>query len=150
MSNYSAKILTSARPDTVYEALTTGIEKWWTKPDAIISKVGDVAKFTFPPQESYWTFKAIDLVPNERVFLECVEAFHIILDKPDASQTEWLGSKMVFDIAPTENGCDVTLEHVGLVPQLHCFEVCEEGWNFFYLNSLQALLDTGEGMPHRA
>lgn len=150
MKNYTATIQTSADPAVAFAALTIDIEKWWTKPNAIIASVGDLAKFTFPPQLSYWTFKAVELVPNKRVVLECVDAYHIILEKPEASQTEWLGSKMAFEIISTPAGCDVRLEHIGLVPELHCYEVCEAGWNFFYLESLQALLDTGEGKPHQA
>ncbi len=35
----------------------------------------------------------------------------------------------------------------GLVPTLECFEVCAQGWDYFFVNSLKQYLVTGEGSP---
>lgn len=148
--NYKTSITVAARPDSVFRALTTGFEHWWTKPDRTIQAVGDRAKFTFPPGRSYWTFEAKRLVPGELVELECVEALHLHEGKPREIETEWLGTRAIWNISPTENGSLIRFEHVGLAPSLHCYEICEAGWDRFFVESLKAYLDTGRGMPHRA
>ena len=58
-TDYSCDIKTKASVESIYRALTTEFDRWWTASDMPIKRVGDVARFGFPPMESYWTFKAI-------------------------------------------------------------------------------------------
>ena len=37
-------------------------------------------------------------------------------------------------------------EHLGLVPDLQCWDVCNQGWNYF-LPSLKQFAETGRGTP---
>ncbi len=148
--NYSKTIRVKANPEDAFRALTTGYDQWWTITDNQFTEIGDRIKFTFPPHVSYWTFEAKRLEPNNTVELECVEAFHIIMDKPDAPETEWLGTRARWRIEPCGEETDIHFEHEGLTPDLHCYEVCETGWDMFFVNSLKAYLDTGIGEPHSA
>ncbi len=148
--NYARTISVSATPLQAYDALTTGYAHWWTTPDKPLKEVGDRAKFTFPPGISYWTFEASRLIPGKLVDLECVDALHKHEGQPREIETEWLGTKVICRFDETRSGTDIYLEHIGLTRNLHCFEICEAGWDFFFLDSLKAYLDTGIGMPHRA
>ena len=98
----------------------------------------------------YWTFEAKTLEPDRTVELVCVEAHHEITDKPDASKTEWLGSMVRFRIEPEGDRTAIHFVHDRLTPELHCYDVCEAGWNRFFLDSLKAYLDTGTGRPFQA
>lgn len=144
--NYKKTIQTTAGPDDVRGALTTGYHNWWTTPDRPILKVGDIAKFGFSDLFGYWSFKALEL-SDRRVVLECVDALHIQEGYPKAIETEWLGSQLIWTIEPDENGTRVTLEHDGLTPDLHCFDICRMGWDLFFVDSLKSYLDTGFGKP---
>lgn len=148
--NYSNSISVSADVDACFAALTHGIEHWWTKPDKPIHSVGDRAKFTFPPGVSYWTFEAVELVPARLVRLECVDALHIHEGQPKEIETEWLGTSTEWQIKETGAGSIIELEHKGLQPRLLCYDVCQAGWDFFFLTSLKQYLDTGTGQPHGA
>jgi len=150
MSNqsYQKTIVVKANTERVFAALTRNIEYWWTKPDNAIVKEGDKAKFTFPPGRSYWTFEATSLTPNQ-VKLRCVDALHLHEGMPSAIETEWLGSQLIFNMTQKGQSTQIDFEHQGLIPQLHCYEVCENGWDYFFLESLQHYLDTGTGSPHR-
>ncbi len=148
--NYQRSIQVTANTDQAYAALTHGIEHWWTVPDKPIHQVGDQAKFTFPPGLSYWTFEATELVTSSKVELTCVGALHIHQGQPKAIETEWLDTKAVFIIEPNTHGCTIHFTHIGLQPSLLCYDICREGWDFFFLDSLQTYLDTGTGKPHRA
>lgn len=147
--NYQSSITVSATPGVAYAALTQGFSLWWTQCDAVFDKVGDRIKFCFPPNVSNWTFEAVRLVPNDLVELECIDAFHKIIEKPNASKTEWLGSRLIWKLLPEKDRTRIVFEHLGLSPKLDCYDVCEAGWDFFFMESLKLYLDTGHGTPHR-
>ncbi len=148
--HYKKSIVVTVDARAAYNALTVGMEHWWTKPDAPVQKVGDKAKFPFPPGVSYWTFEATKLVPEQCVEMQCVDAFHKHEGQPEEIEKEWLGTKTIFTIEKEGDKTRISLEHVGLQPKLHCYDICEAGWDFFFLESLQAYLEAGEGKPHRA
>lgn len=148
--NYAKSIVVNASAADAYTALTSGMEHWWTKPDLPMKTVGDRSKFTFPPGVSYWTFEATDLIPSRRVEMECVDALHIHERQPKEIEQEWLGTKAIFIIESDGDKTRIQLEHVGLQPTLLCYDVCEAGWDLFFLVSLQSYLDTGKGKPHIA
>lgn len=146
--NYSKSISVTANPEAAYHALTRGIAEWWTKPDQPITKVGDRAKFGFPPGKSYWTFEAVTLVPEERIEMQCVEALHLHEGQPPEIEQEWLGTKIIWQIWQEGDKTEIALEHIGLNPQLLCFDICRQGWDFFFAESLKEYLDSGVGKPH--
>ncbi len=145
--SYERTIQTTATRADVYAALTTGYTQWWTSEAGMFQKPGDVAKFGFSERNGYWTFKAISLDPN-RIELECVEALHIHEGKPKEIETEWLGTRAIWDINETKDGTVIHFVHDGLTPDLLCFDICEAGWDMFFVDSLKAYLDTGTGKPH--
>lgn len=147
--NYRRTIRVAAGPEDVYRALTTGYCNWWTVPDRAIEKPGDVAKFGFSGRHGYWCFKAKELGPD-RIVLECVEALHIHPGKPKEIETEWLGSHVVWEFEADGDETVIRFEHDGLTPELHCFEICSEGWDMFFVDSLKSYLDTGKGKPFQA
>lgn len=148
--NYTRTITVNASADEAYQALTTGMHNWWTTPDAPMKKVGDRSKFTFPPGKSYWTFEASVLDPEKRVEMICVDALHLHEGMPKEIETEWLNTRVGWDIKRRDGKTDITVVHDGLVPTLHCYEVCEAGWDMFFVDSLKAFLDIGTGKPHRS
>jgi len=60
---------------------------------------------------------------------------------------EWAGTTIVFELEPAGEGTTVHFRHVGLTPQLECFDMCHGGWTH-YLASLVAYVDGGEGQPY--
>ncbi len=149
-SNSYERILTvNTSAHHVYEAITTGYDHWWTSTGgAKFQKIGDQIKFTFPPQISYWTFQAATLRQDEEVELVCTDAYHLLMDLPDAPKDEWLGSRMHFKLTPMGDLTQIHFRHEGLTPDLNCYEVCEEGWDHFFMRSLQDYLNSGSGTPH--
>ena len=147
--NYSRTISVNTTPDKVYQALTADIEHWWTKPDAPLTSVGDQAKFTFRPGKTFWIFEATQLQPGKRVEMQCVKALHLHDAMPKVIEQEWLGTKVIWEIILNGSHTDIRIEHIGLVPSLHCYEICEAGWDMFFVDSLKLYLNTGVGKPHQ-
>jgi len=148
--SYQQTITVYATPSEAYEALTTGYDHWWTNTlEQSFKQIGDEIKFTFPPNTSFWTMAAKKLIVNELVEIECVDAYHLITDKPAASQTEWLGTTMIWSIKANGNKTNIYFTHDGLTPELACYDVCKAGWDIFFVDSLKAYLNTGSGSPHK-
>jgi hypothetical protein len=86
-----------------------------------------------------------ELVRNQRVVWECIEQFH----ESDTLSVhdEWVGTILRWDIEPQPGGSRVAFVHEGLVPKLQCYEICEAGWDRFFVASLKSFLETGVGQP---
>ena len=144
-TSYIREIIVSSTPGAAYKALTTDFDKWWTTGCNPISQTGDKITFRFGP--TYWVMCANCLVPDNYVELECIEAHHVHDGLPASILNEWKGSKLKWEIQKQDKKTKIVLVHEGLKPSLECYEVCEQGWDYFFVNSLKKYLDTGEGSP---
>lgn len=147
--NYNKSIVVTADANTAFDAITRDVNRWWTRPDKPLEQVGDRAKFSFPPGISYWTFELTQA--NSPGFVEwtCVDALHIHEGQPKEIEKEWVGTKVNWTISSNAEGTKIEIEHVGLNPALLCYDICEAGWDIFFLGSLRDYLDTGTGSPHQ-
>ena len=144
-ASYTREIIVSNAPGEAYQALTTGFDKWWTTSCNPITQTGDIITFRFGP--TYWVMCANSLIPDNYVELECIEAHHVHDWLPSSILNEWKGSKLKWEIQKQDKKTKIVLVHEGLKPSLECYEVCEQGWDNFFVNSLKQYLDTGEGSP---
>jgi uncharacterized protein YndB with AHSA1/START domain len=147
MNHYHRQLLLllSAPPATVYQALTTpqGLRDWWTQTCDVATTVGSKTTFLFC--QTWKVMRIESLVPEREVRWHCVEA-HI--EAPGITRDdEWVGTDIVFRLAPQDGGKTLLdFEHLGLLPSLQCFKICENGWDLF-LGSLQSLVESGQGAP---
>ncbi len=145
MNHFQSNILLPAPPGRVYQALSTqsGLRNWWTQSCEAATEVGGRITFRF---DRCHKVMAIDsLVPDREVRWQRVEA-HIEAPGVDKAD-EWVGTHIVFKLTPQDRGQTLLeFEHIGLTPELQCFEVCQGGWHLF-LGSLQNYVTTGQGKP---
>ncbi len=66
-----------------------------------------------------------------------------------ADKTEWTNTKMSFDISTHEDTTQVTFTHIGLVPEVECYDMCIKGWDQYIKGSLFKLITEGEGQPQK-
>lgn len=90
------------------------------------------------------------LEPGKLVELECVDALHVHAGLSQEIRTEWIGTRLLWHLERASEGATVRFEHVGLTPTLLCYDVCQAGWDYFFVASLKSYLDTGKGTPHGA
>ena len=145
-ANYTREIIVSSTPDEAYRALTSGFDKWWTTDCNAISNVGDDITFRFGP--TFWVMRVNNLVPDSTVELECIEAHHVHEGLPSSIINEWEGTKLKWKILAQGDKTKITLVHEGLAPSLDCYDICQQGWDYFFVSSLKEYLDTGEGSPY--
>lgn len=145
MSHYEQSLLIEAKTDAVYAALTTpgGLRGWWTEDCDVATVVGGTHEFRFGPH--YKQFRIETLEPDAEVRWLCTVA-HLDVDS-FSRKDEWVGTRIVFRLSASGQGqTRLDLEHLGLVPEFECYEICAGGWKQF-LESLQQYVETGRGKP---
>jgi hypothetical protein len=58
-------------------------------------------------------------------------------------------TEVAFEISKKENTTQIDFTHIGLVPEIECYDVCEEGWNTHITVSLARFINEGKGMPKK-
>jgi uncharacterized protein YndB with AHSA1/START domain len=146
MTHYRRSLRLAAPVAAVYAAITTpaGLRAWWTQTCDVGLRAGDHSTFRFGPHRK--TMEIETLLPNGEVRWRCTDALIQVAGmKPD----EWVGTRIVFRLEPVDAATTMLhFEHVGLVPALECYGICEKGWDQF-LGSLQQLVETGQGAPYQ-
>ena len=124
----------SSLSDT-YKALATrdGLAAWWTNNTQGESKVGGVIKFRFGA--GGFDMKVLELDPAGRVLWQ-------VVDGP----TEWIGTKVSFDLRKEEDFTIILFKHQGWKEPVEFMHHCSTKWAIF-LMSLKSLLETGKGSP---
>ena len=143
--SYSTELLVSVKPESVYNAITKDIDKWWTELSNQAQRVRDQLIVRFENTTS-WVMRVSEALPNRSLVWKVVEANHDLegITKKD----EWKETTIKWEIAENETGSKVTLTHEGLIPALECYEICKAGWGYF-LGSLKNYLETGRGYPYK-
>ncbi len=148
MSHYQQSFSVRASQADIYTAISTidGLRGWWTQ-----DCTGDVDKgsrIQFHFGGSHKEMRVELLIPSSEVRWLCTAAHinHDSLGRKD----EWVGTQIVFRLTSEGEGrTRVDFEHIGLVPSFECYELCNNGWQFF-LNSLQQFAETGVGTPYES
>ncbi len=141
--DFITAILVSQTPQEVFEAIAN-ISAWWSEAvEGDTEKLND--EFIYHYRDiHYCKCKLVELVPNEKlVWLVLDNYFKFTKDK-----SEWIGTKLVFTIAPKNGWTEITFTHEGLVAQYECYEICREAWTGYIQDSLRNLITTGKGKPN--
>ncbi|HMG14431.1 MAG TPA: SRPBCC domain-containing protein [Saprospiraceae bacterium] len=142
-TNFTTAILVDK---THYEAFNaiTNISGWWSESiEGGTTELND--EFIYHYKDiHYCKMKLVELVPDQRlVWLVLDNYFNFIKDN-----SEWVGTKVVFDIAQNGDQTEIKFTHEGLVPQYECFEICREAWTNYIQESLFNLITKGKGAPN--
>ena len=88
--------------------------------------------------------KLIEMVADKKLIYQVIEnEFNFTTDK-----TEWINTKLIFDVSTDGAKTKIVFTHEGLVPAYECYNVCHDAWTSYIQGSLKSLITTGKGKPN--
>jgi uncharacterized protein YndB with AHSA1/START domain len=141
--NFNTTFLVSQSPKDVFDAVTNP-RAWWSEEiKGATGKLND--EFDYHYKDVHiCKFKLIEVVPNQKIVWLC-EANHFNFIK---DQSEWVGTKVIFEIVAKGDQTQLNFTHRGLVPTYECYEICENAWTGYIQDSLRDLITTSSGKPN--
>ncbi|MBA3948226.1 MAG: SRPBCC domain-containing protein [Herpetosiphonaceae bacterium] len=144
MENYTQTLHIHTSPHRLYQAVTTapGLKGWWSD-----NTVADNDEMTVRfGGGNFQTMRLVDPTPDQHVAWEWIAQNFPV---PGTAQTdEWVGTRVVFEIqANPDDSSTLVFTHMGLTPQLACYDLCNPGWHSS-LESLKQYLEQGAGTPY--
>lgn len=140
---YTSTILVDSDPATAFNAIAN-FRAWWS--EEITGETDQLNEIFFYHYKEVHLckLKLIEKVANKKlVYLVLENQFSFIEDK-----SEWVDTKLVFEITEEKNRTKIQFTHEGLVPECACFDVCNDAWTGYIQGSLQSLINTGTGKPN--
>lgn len=121
----------------------SSVSEWWGKDfEGRAREQGDA--FTVRFGKTFVDFKISDAAPGSRIVWDVVDCYIPGLK----DQTEWTGTSVVWELSSSNGTTTVKMTHRGLVPEVECYGMCEQGWNFYVAKSLLQYLTEGKGLPN--
>jgi hypothetical protein len=88
--------------------------------------------------------KLIEMEADKKLVYQVVDnEFNFTKDK-----TEWINTKLIFDLTTDGDKTKVVFTHQGLVPAYECYNVCNDAWTSYIQGSLKDFIETGRGKPN--
>ena len=142
--DYTASILVKATANNAFKSINQ-VTAWWTENlEGSSEKLNDVFTLRWGG-ESFVTMKIVESVPDKKVVWDVTDCFlHWLTDKK-----EWKGTRIVFEISAEGDSTRIQFTHVGLEPQVECYDNCVKGWDQYFKGSLARLINEGKGLPQR-
>jgi hypothetical protein len=142
-TDFTSTILVNKTPAEAFNAIKN-FKGWWSEDIEGATDKLDETFFYHYKELHLCKLKLIEMIPNQRlVYQVLANEFSFIKDK-----TEWVNTKLVFNISKDGNQTQVKFTHEGLVPDDECYNVCHDAWTGFIQKSLKNLIDTGKGEPN--
>ena len=137
--SYTATFRVNQSPEAAFAAIINP-RAWWTGAfEGDTTALGDV--FTYRYQNIHYSRQEVtELVPGRRVAWQVLDADLSFLK----DRTEWTGTTITFDIVRTGGQTEVTFTHVGLKPEVECYDICTDAWTSLIQGSLRQLIETGK------
>lgn len=140
--DFTTTILVDATPQQAYDAINN-VRGWWSENiEGDTDKLNSIYDYHY--QDVHRSkIKVVELIPAQKVvWLVLDNYFKFTEDK-----SEWINTKIVFDITRKNDKTEVRFTHQGLVPDYECYDVCFDAWTGYIQNSLKKLITTGKGDP---
>ena len=140
--DYQSSFTANISPREAFENISRVSEWWSTDFEGKSAEPNDVFTVRFESGDMY-KVKVAEIIPDKKIIWEVIDSYQGW--HPD--HTEWVGTKIVWEVFPQKDGVEVQMTHVGLVPEFECFDLCSKGWDFLTQNSLPELLNRGKDLP---
>lgn len=142
--NYQCSITANVSAKEAMDKISQ-VNLWWVANIEGSSKeLNDIFTVRFSG-DTFVTFKITEYVPDKKVVWYVTDCYLSWLK----DKTEWNNTKVDWEISTDNNSTTINMTHIGLTPEVECYDGCVKGWNQYVKDSLLKLLTTGEGLPQK-
>ena len=143
LQDFSTAILVDQTPKEVFKAVNN-VRGWWSEEvEGGTEKLNDVFLYHYKDVHIA-KMKLVEVIPDKKVVWQVLDNhFSFTKDK-----SEWVNTKIIFEIAKKDGKTELRLTHEGLVPEYECYQVCFDAWTSYIKGSLKNLIETGKGKPN--
>jgi hypothetical protein len=141
--NCTVSILVDKDPQMTFDAIKN-FRGWWSEEiEGKTDQIGEV--FVYHYKDIHISkMKLAEAVPGKKLVYQVLDnQFSFTKDK-----SEWIGTKLIFDISSQGGKTRVKFTHEGLVPEYECYKVCHDAWDNYIKSSLYNFITTGKGQPN--
>lgn len=141
--DFTSTILVDQNASTAFNAIKN-FRAWWS--EEIEGKTDQLNEtFFYHYKDVHLSkIKLVEMIADIKlVYLVVENEFNFVKDK-----TEWVGTKLIFDLVQEGSKTRITFTHEGLVPEYECYGVCNDAWTSYIQGSLRSLIETGKGKPN--
>lgn len=141
--SFTTTLLVDQSPQEVFNAIINP-RAWWSKEiKGNTTNINDVFNYHYEDVHRC-KVKLIEVMPDKKVVWQIMENdFNFTKDK-----TEWVDTKVSFEISKQGTKTQLVFTHIGLVPEYECYEACHQGWTHYIQSSLKNFIQTGKGLPN--
>ncbi len=141
--DFTASFLVDNPPTEAFNAITN-VRAWWSEEiKGNTRTLGEEFYYHYKDVHTC-TMKLVELVPGKKAaWLVLNNHFNFIKD-----DSEWVGTKIIFDITEEDGETKVQFTHQGLTPAYECYNICHDAWSKYIKTSLRNLIVVGKGQPN--
>jgi hypothetical protein len=138
--NYHSTIMVNASAEDAMKKINQ-VNRWWKKDfSGRAEQVND--QFTVPfGAPSFVDFVVSELVPNKKVVWKVIDCYLPWFQ----DKKEWNNTKVVFELLEENGKTKIEFTHVGLVPEVECYDICQKGWTD-HIGDLMKYINEGQGL----
>jgi hypothetical protein len=139
--DFTTTLVVEQTPQQVFKAISNP-QNWW--PGEIHGSSHHLNdEFTYRYKDFHFSRqRVVDMIPDQKlVWLVTESIINYVEDK-----REWTGTKISFEISVQDNKTHLRFTHLGLDPQIECYDSCSSSWTQIIQQSLLSLITTGKGM----
>lgn len=141
--SFTTKIDVHTKIHKAFEAIQN-FKAWWS--EEITGKTDVVGESFFYHYKDVHLCK-LKLTEKEAdkrlVYLVTDNEFNFTKDK-----TEWINTKLIFELKEEGDMTHIIFTHEGLVPEYECYQICHDAWSSYIHGSLKNLIEKGKGKPN--
>ncbi|GAB3933786.1 SRPBCC family protein [Larkinella terrae] len=141
--SFTTTLTVDQSPKAVFDAITN-VRGWWS--EEIVGNAANLNdEFLYQYQDVHrCKMKVIEVVPEKKAVWQVLDNYFSFTE----DKSEWIGTKVIFEISEQDHKTQLRFTHEGLVPDYECYNACVHGWTQYIDRSLFSLITTGKGQPN--
>jgi hypothetical protein len=142
-NSYTSTISVNRSAHDAFNAIQN-FRGWWSQEiEGNTDKIGETFFYHYKDVH-LCKIKLIEMEEDKRLVYQVVDnEFNFTKDK-----TEWVNTRLIFELQPVDSSTRIVFTHEGLVPEYECYAVCNDAWTSYIQGSLKDFIETGAGKPN--